>query len=218
MLAKEKGIVLHSFRYGDDGQIVSVFFAREGIVSFLTKSMKGRRNNNIRYMLQPLSVVDVAFDFRANRQLQYFKEMKPSVLLADIYENPLKITIVIFLAEVLRYVLKGERENEEIFAFIERSILWLEQSEADFSSFHIVFLANLLRYLGYDPAFDDEYSAVTDEIKRLMALDYESMNLHLTNHSDRNDKVEDLLTYYRRHLPEFPQLKSLEVLKEVFRA
>ena len=216
MLVKEKGIVLHSIKYGDDASIVSVFFVQHGIVPFLTKMLKGHRNNNIRYMLQPLSLVDVSFDYRANRHLQYFKEMKPSVLLTDIYENPLKITIVIFLAEVLRHVLKGERENGELLSFIENSILWLEHSEAEFSNFHIVFLAHLLRYLGYDPAYDDEYGSDTDEIKRLMALDYTSMHLYEMNRNGRNERIEILLRYYTRHLPEFPQLKSLEVLKEVF--
>ncbi|MEA4948529.1 MAG: DNA repair protein RecO, partial [Petrimonas sp.] len=43
-------------------------------------------------------------------------------------------------------------------------------------------------------------------------------NMHLFNmsRSDRNLIIDRLLTYYRLHLYDFPAIKSLDVLRELF--
>lgn len=230
MLTKGKCIVLHSIKYGDDSNIVSVYFEQEGLLSFMTKSLKGHHNNIIRSLLQPLSVIDVEFDYRQNRRLQYFREIKPAFTMTEMYGNPYKITIAIFIAEVLRYALRGEKGNASLFAFVCNSIQWLTQCDGGFANFHIVFLAKLLTFLGYNPVYDEEFRSLAlrsglgscgqgldiGNIEKLIALDYDEMNLYTMNHTERDQCIDVLLKYYKLRLPEFPELKSLEVLKDVF--
>jgi DNA repair protein RecO (recombination protein O) len=50
----------------------------------------------------------------------------------------------------------------------------------------------------------------------LMRMNYETMYLFEMNRAERGRCLEVLNEYYKLHLPDFPTLKSLEVLKELF--
>ena len=53
-------------------------------------------------------------------------------------------------------------------------------------------------------------------IHDMMRMDYQNMHLFRMSRTDRNRCLDVMLTYYRLHLPSFPELKSLSVLKELF--
>jgi DNA repair protein RecO (recombination protein O) len=53
-------------------------------------------------------------------------------------------------------------------------------------------------------------------IHDMMRMDYQNMHLFRMSRTDRNRCLDVMLTYYRLHLPSFPELKSLPVLKELF--
>ena len=50
----------------------------------------------------------------------------------------------------------------------------------------------------------------------LMRMNYETMHLFRMSHEERNRCVELILAYYKLHVPNFPELKSLAVLQELF--
>ena len=53
-------------------------------------------------------------------------------------------------------------------------------------------------------------------IQLLMRMDFPTMHLFRLNREERNRIVDVLLQYYRLHIPQFPELKSLSVLKELW--
>ena len=53
-------------------------------------------------------------------------------------------------------------------------------------------------------------------IHQLMRMDFPTMHLFQLSHQDRNRITEVLLRYYRLHIPQFPELKSLSVLQELW--
>lgn len=53
-------------------------------------------------------------------------------------------------------------------------------------------------------------------IHTLMRMDFPTMHLYRLNRTNRNRIVDVLLHYYRLHLPQFPELKSLSVLQELW--
>ena len=53
-------------------------------------------------------------------------------------------------------------------------------------------------------------------IHTLMRMDFPTMHLYRLNHEDRNRIVDVLLHYYQLHIPQFPELKSLSVLQELW--
>ena len=66
-------------------------------------------------------------------------------------------------------------------------------------------------------AFKDYVEA--DEAARivpLMRMNYATMHLYRMNRKDRNRCVEWLLHFYRLHIPDFPELRSWLVLRELY--
>ena len=50
----------------------------------------------------------------------------------------------------------------------------------------------------------------------MMRMDYPTMHLFRMSHQERNRLLEVSLTYYRLHLPDFPEMKSVSVLQELY--
>lgn len=218
----EQGIVISSVKYGDDSRIVSIFFAKEGMVPFLVKMTKGKQSNYLKALLMPLNIVEVegaslrlphGGGIVSGSKFTYApKQEKHPLPIMGIEGGLIKATIKLFLAEVLRAVLRHEKENEELYNFIVTSLEWLEKATEGFANFHLVFMAHMLKYLGYNPVYDDGFG----DLKKFLDCDYDKMNLHTMNHNERTHYMEVLLMYYKSHLPEFPEIKSLDVLKECF--
>lgn len=53
-------------------------------------------------------------------------------------------------------------------------------------------------------------------IEVLMRMDYPTMHLFRMSHYDRQRLLETAIGYYRLHIPDFPELKSLVVLQEIY--
>ena len=53
-------------------------------------------------------------------------------------------------------------------------------------------------------------------IRLLMRMDYATMHLFRMGRADRNSILEIIIHYYRLHIPQFPELRSLPVLQELF--
>lgn len=53
-------------------------------------------------------------------------------------------------------------------------------------------------------------------IRLMMRMDYPTMHLYRLSRHDRQRIVEILLRYYRLHIPQFPELKSLQVLQQLW--
>lgn len=200
MLIKTKGVILGSIKYGDNSSIATIFTQHEGMLSFLYKK-SGKRHIANSAMYLPMTLLDIEFNYRSNHNIQFFTEVSMmSNVQNTSLQNPYKNAIKMFLAEVLRYSLKKEADCFPVFEFIENRIGWLNDSKDNYSDFHICFMLELLKYLGYDPTFDSDFK----------------INLHTRNRDKRNHCTEILLNYYKQHIPAFPDIKSWDVLKEVF--
>lgn len=56
------------------------------------------------------------------------------------------------------------------------------------------------------------------KIALLMRMTYPTMHLFRMSHTDRQRLLEVALLYYRLHLPDFPELKSVAVLQELYQS
>ena len=58
--------------------------------------------------------------------------------------------------------------------------------------------------------------AQTEVFAQLMRMDYANMYLFALSGAQRSDILDKILTYYRLHLPDFGEVKSFEVLRQLF--
>lgn len=241
MYIKSEGIVLRTVKYGENSLIVDVYTLYNGCLSFMVRLPKGKKNAGRRMLFQPLTHICFDADIRPAATMHYFKEVKRGVVFRDIPLNIYKVTMVMFLAEFLSHVLAREGKNEPLFAFLKYALEWLDNCPGNFANFHITFLMRLTLFIGFYPNVENYrrgdvfdllngcYSSVALPAEGkvleagearftapLLAMNFDTMHHFRFNHAQRSRILEVIITYYRLHIPGFPDLKSLAVLRDVF--
>lgn len=239
MFIKSEGIVLRTVKYGDNSLLVDVYTSYNGCLPFMVRLPKSKKNVN-RLLFQPLTQIKFDADIRPNSKIHYFKEVKVDVVYHDIPNNIYKVTLVMFLAEFLSFVLRREGKNERLYEFLKFSLEWLDNCSGSFANFHLTFLLKLSLFIGFFPNVDNYHRGDTfdllngvystalpspgriipaDEarfVHSLLSMNFDTMHHFRFSHVQRVRILEVILDYYRLHVPNFPEMKSLEVLREVF--
>ncbi len=245
MLVKTEAIVLHSLKYGETRLIVDFFTREVGRLSCiipLSKSPKGRLKKQY---FQPMTLLEIETELRPRLQLQKLKDARLLAAYTTIPFSPEKLALSLFVAEFLYHALRSEQQNEPLFTYLADSMQWLDMTERGYANFHLTFLMRMSRFLGFypnlegrgergkgQPMFFDlregRFCTATplhrdylqpqdaDKILTLMRMDFATMHLYRLNRTDRHRIVEVLLHYYRLHIPQFPELRSLSVLQELW--
>ena len=240
MLTKTQAIVLHSLKYGESRLIVDMFTRIHGRLSFIVNIPKSAKSKVKIQLFQPLTVLEIESDVRPKVQLQKLKDVRLASPFVSIPFEPDKLSISLFVAEFLYYALRSEQQNALLFDYVINSIQWLDGQEGSIANFHLVFLMRLSRFLGFYPNLDDYVSGdyfdlresvfcstppahhdflhpdEAEKIQLMMRMDFPTMYLFRMSHEERNRLLEVALTYYRLHLTDFPPLKSVSVLKELY--
>lgn len=240
MWHKTVGIVLHSLKYNDTSNIVEIYTRHSGRGSYLVPIPRSRKSALKNVLFQPLSLIEFEADFKPTTTLHRVKEAKSYYPFHSLPYDPYKSAIALFLAEFLYRALREEIENEILFSYLEHSIHWLDSCRSKFSNFHLVFLIRFSRFLGLYPNMDAYESGAyfdlqgacftsskpihlayinqeeSSRIKTLMRMNYDTMHLFEMSRAERSRCLTILNEYYSLHLPDFPRLKSLDILQELF--
>ena len=240
MLTKTQAIVLHSLKYGESRLIVDMFTRTFGRQSFIVSIPKTTKSKIKKQFFQPLTLLEIETDLRPKLQLQKLNDVRLLTPFASIPFEPDKLAISLFVAEFLYYALRSEQRNELLYDYLENSIMWLDGQQTNFANFHLVFLLRLTRFLGFYPNLDDyedgDYFDLREsefmrnppvhrdflhpeeaqKVQLMMRMDFPTMHLFRMSHDDRNRLLEVSIKYYRLHLPDFPEMKSIEVLQALY--
>ncbi|TXG37020.1 DNA repair protein RecO [Seonamhaeicola maritimus] len=238
MLITTKAIVLSKIKYKDYDLIVKCYTEQLGVVSFILKGvLKSKKGSSKVAYFQLLSQLQLIIQYKENRSLQSIKETKLSGVYTSLHSNIIKGSIVMFLAEVLSNVLKEEEQNETLFSYIETTLLWLD-AHSSYSNFHLLFLLNLTKYLGFypdptqieQPFFNlyegkfeikktDKYSVSGDNLmllKQLLGTTFDALSLVKISSKQRQSFLNMILVYFELHLGSFKRPKSLQIFNQVF--
>ena len=238
MLVKINAIVLSKLKYRDTDLIVNCYTKQRGIVSYLIRgALKSQKGSSKAVYFQPLSLVLIEEIYKPKQSLQGIKEIKLEYLYKSLHTDILKTSIVMFLSEVLASVLKEEEQNESLFEYFENTLKWLDY-QTEFSNFHLLFLLNLTKYLGFYPddhyksnayfnlstgSFEpkkNEFYSISGEnltiLKQLLGIDFDSVNTIKLNSKQRQSFLNMLILYFELHLGDFKKPKSLQIFNQVF--
>lgn len=236
-----KAIVLRTIKYNDESIIANVLTEECGNKSMLVRISRSKRAAVRHTLFQVPSMLYLEWNDRPTADLQRVLSAQPAYPFSSIPYDPYKNAIALFLAEFLYHAIRHEPDTHTIFEYLERSLEWLDTAEQGFSNFHLVFLLRLTRFLGFAPnirhtssacyfdlrgsQFTEVQPAHTDFlppadaafIPKLMRMGYANMHVFRFNGNERSRLLEYINRYYRLHIPNFPELKSLAILKELFR-
>ena len=231
-IIKTEAIVLHSLKYGEGRIIVDIFSREQGRLSLIVSAPRSERSKIKKQYLQPLTLLMLECDVRPQAQLQKVREATLLTPLPSLFSDAKKLSIGLFVSEFLYHALKGEQRNVPLFDYVRSSIEWLDAAIEPFANFHLVLLMRMARFLGFYPNMesegdyfdlsegtfgqrrDDRIAATT--VRQLMRMDYPTMHLFRLSRQERLQILQTLLHYYELHLPAFPELRSLSVLKELY--
>lgn len=235
MQTTSQAIVLSKINFGEADLIVKTYTKEFGICSFLLKGIRKSKSKKFRpSYFQVLTILDLNFNYRENRNLQYLTEAKPTEVLNQLYMDFGKTSMLYFIAEILSQAIIEESKDEGLFSFLKDQILQLEKEE-DYQNFHLNFMLQLSKFLGFYPDFSlDEfpyfnlvegefqlkptsnYCFSGDNVSLLKLLHQESYTQIRLNKEKRNAFIDFLILYYEVHLQGFKKPKSLEVLRGLF--
>ena len=237
---KARGIVLNSVKYGDKALIVQMLTDTLGRQSYIVQGVgSGKGRGSKMALFQPMFALQFEGIISDKSELHRLKDTQSGIVLQSMPYDIRKSTITLFMAEVL-YRLIGESEtNSVLFDFVWGSIEALDAIEEGVANFHLWFLANISRFLGFAPG--NEYVAesyfdmreglytlqrpahdkfLNAEYARLLndliECDVEYLGEIGLNRTQRVDMLSGLVDYYSLHLDAIRRVQSIAILQQVF--
>lgn len=237
---KARGIVLHTLKYGDSGMVVYLLTDSGGRQSYMVQGVRSARGHGSKLALfQPMFAVEFEGLESSRMQMHRFREVRSGIVLQSLPFDVRKSTIALFMAEVLYRLVKECEPNQRLFDFVWGSVAALDALDEGVANFHLWFLANLSRLLGFRPGNDYTpgawfdireglYSVVrpahpgvmTQEcaslLDRMLSCDVRRLGDVGLNRDRRSEFLNAMLAYFGYHLDAISAVQSVRILKEVF--
>lgn len=236
---KARGVVLGTLKYGERGLIVQILTDTHGRQSYMVQGVKSAAKGSKMALLQPLFAVEFEGLTSSKMELHRMKDLVPGIVLQSTPFDIRKSTISLFMAEVLYRLVRESSPESGLFDFVWGSVAALDAIDEGIANFHLWFLANLSRPLGFSP--DNEYvdgawldirdghftphalipsMALTPENARILHDMLECDVRYLAeiglNRAERVEFLDAMLKYYAYHLESIHSVESLRILREVF--
>ena len=220
MTYKTKGIVLNFIKFKESSIICKIFTESFGLQSYIVNGVRSSNKTKMS-LFQPLTILDLVVYNKSSVNIQRLKEMKIDVIYMTNHTDIKKISVCIFLSELLSKILSNEPNQNEKFNFLYNSFLIYDSLEKNIKNFHIQFLLKLTKFFGFQISDSSQITKAylnkkeqNDFVMDCISMDYNS-KIH-SNYSERNDVLNSLIIYFSQNLGINIKLKSLQVLKEVF--
>jgi len=233
-----KAVVLSSLKYGDSSLIVKCYTYEEGIKSYLIRGiLKPKRGGLKTAYFQPLTQLKVVANHTNKGNLNSIKEVNITYPYKTIHTNIVKQTIVLFLSEILSNCIQEEEENTALFIYLETALIWLDLHDK-IANFHLLFLLNLTRFLGFYPDISEidkngfsllegnftnaiyQKNVISRndfyQFKKLLGIDFDDIEGVFFNKQERQSLLQIIIQYFKLHLDGFRNPKSLQILEAVF--
>lgn len=238
-LEKTSGIILHTTKYSETSLIVKIITPDFGVQSYIVNGVRGKKSKFKAPVFQPLTLVDMVVSHTDKAKLQRISEINIHYPYNDIPYNIIKSSIALFLNEVLYKAIKEQHSDENLFEFLKNSLQLLDLNHHNCSNFHVFFMVQLSRYLGFfpegqctatTPLFDllegrfvgslPNHPNYMDPVQsklfnQLINGEYGTIHQLEIDKHQRRQLLQSLIKFYQLHITSFGEIKSLEVLEQV---
>ena len=226
-----RGVVIGTLKYGEKGMVVQMLTSTLGRQSYMVQGLGSRRGHGSRQALfQPMFALE--FEGLESPKMEMHR-------LGEVHAGIVLQSIALFMAEVLYRLVKESEANAMLFDFVWGSVEALDAASEGVANFHLWFLSNLCRFLGFSPG--NEYMpaawfdiaeglytvtapprehAMSQEnamiLRDMLECDVRYLGEVGLNRRQRVDFLESLLAYYAYHLDTIHTVQSIRILQEVF--
>jgi DNA repair protein RecO (recombination protein O) len=239
MLRKTRGIVLHVTDFAETSLVVKIYTEEFGMQSYLVNGVRKQRSKFKNNQFQPLSLVDVVAYYKSGAGLKRISEISCNPQHKSIPYDMVKTSVTIFLNEVIYRSIREEEKNPDLFDFLFNAIQILDLRTVDCSAFHLFFMIQITRYLGFFPngnyyneksffnlqegIFQKEIpphsyflsNVLTQHFYALMNCSFDDYYQIKISHLQKKELLNALVLYFELHHTHGSNLKSHHVLHEV---
>lgn len=235
---KTKAIVLSSLKYSDTSLIVKCFTYEDGVKSYIIKGILKAKKGGIKVAyFQPLTQLTIVANHNNKSTLNTLKEVQVLNPYTSIYRDIVKQSVVLFISEVLSNSIQEEESNTSFYNYLEAGLNWLD-SHDKIANFHLLFLLNASRFLGFYPdttndslfGFDLLNGSFSEstldanvifgnefyQFKKLLGINFDSIENVSFSKNERQMVLKTIIRYFELHLDGFRKPKSLQILEAVF--
>ena len=238
MFVNTRGIVFQKINYSETSIIVKIYTEAFGVSSFMVRGVKSKRGAMKPAYFQPLTILDMVISHKENKNLHNIKEARVAYAYREVFSDPVKQSILFFLNEILLKTVREESPDKLLFEWLLNALTWLDLTDKSVVNYHLSFLFQLSRFLGFYPKISGNKVAYFDlqegtfresvpvhpnyisgtHVAKLIELRNttfeDSPGLQISN-EDRRKMLHILVTYYQMHLPNIHEIKSLEILENI---
>ena len=160
--------------------------------------------------------------------------------MTDLYIDPVKNSIVLFLSAFLIQAIQNEESNKYLFEFVYDSISLLNLLETGKGNFHLFFLIKTTEFLGFrinretyikgsvfdllegrfsnSIPFHTHYISPDEsyELYYILSSSFSEISKLNIDRDKRNRLLNIVLEYYNLHVPGISNIKSFDILKTLF--
>ena len=235
-----RALVIRSIKNGETSLIVSCYLEDIGYKTFIVKGVYSSKKSKFsKAHFFPLNIVSLNYSHTQGRNLGFIKEVKSEKLYKSLHVDIQKSSVIIFLSEILNSIFKEETTvNNDLFNFLLNTLSWYDQVKSC-NNFHIKFLIELSRFIGFYPNINNECDAFFnlesgstsarqnigsnisgDELnlfKEFLGTEFEDLNNMTIKNESRTKILNYIIDYYSLHLQMFKTPKSINVFAEIFK-
>ncbi|MEO0896184.1 MAG: DNA repair protein RecO [Bacteroidota bacterium] len=240
MIHKTEGIILRTLKHQESNLITTIFTREYGRLSFILKGFRTSRGRQKFSYFQPLSIVEVVYQERPNRDLHSIRESKLGHLLKTVQTEPVKLSLGLAMMEIFYDTVKEPGPDPSQYEFLRNVILQLDEAESRLIHLFIYFLVHHTRFMGFFPSDQsEEATAVSfdpasgildkgqgDRIAFLLRQflyaegsllpDAQSAQQILFSSEEKRELIKTMFTYYQYHIHGFQYPQTMKVFAEIF--
>lgn len=209
-------LVLATTKVGDNALVVHTLSREWGRRGFLVRS--ARKTGTTLFL--PMNILEADVLENPKSELWTLRGIGLKEGLASVRGDLRKNTMTLFLSEVLLRTVKDGAVEDGLYDWCVASVLTLDALEADYANFPVRWLVELAGALGFRPSVEDIAPFSGEQfpvLKEFIGADFSASMLIPLTGSARNALCETLLKYLSFHTDVNIQVKSLAVLRELFR-
>ena len=238
MQVTTKAIVLSSLKYGDTSLIVKAFTQSDGLKSYLLKGVLASKRGKLKAAhFQSLTQLELTANHKNKGTLETIREARVIHPYKTLHTTVVKNSLVLFLAEMLGNSIQEEEQDANLYNYLEISFKWLD-SNTEIANFHLLFLLNLTKFLGFYPerptGQEDYFDLLEGQFvpvptlnplienesivcfKELLGINFDRLQGMKIAKGIRESLLKSVILYFELHLQGFRKPKSLAVLNAVF--
>ena len=245
MIERLEGIVTDLVKHNDTHNVVTLFTRTRGRMAFLVPVGKSKSGKMRNALLSLMAVVGASVNIKGDKELYSLRVVEPVQIWHSIYSNPLKSSLIFFLAEFCNRLLRQYPADARMWDFIVDSLQVLNDIPSSrVANFHIAFLAQMLSPAGIAPSIEryeegDRFDILSGEMVaaaapdfsrrrlllsedesraavKLQRINYSNMHRYRFTRAQRQQTLDRLIDYYSAHLSLSRDFKSLSILRSLF--